>query len=256
MCFPHDSKPPIAPLAGAAIDGERLTLRSQDGTRFMAYAAHPSEPGSGSPAIVVMPDVRGLFPFYEALAPRFAEQGTEAVAIDYFGRTTEFDGSRGESFEFMDHVAQTSPPTVAMDVRAAVEHLRSRGPTERPIFTVGFCFGGTHSWLQAAAGHGLAGVIGFYGMPVSFRLGNDPVAPIARVQDFACPVRGLMGDDDPNIPNEHSEEFREALSAAGVEHEIVVYPDAPHSFFDRQQAEYRSESEDAWRRIQDFVARA
>ena len=65
-----------------------------------------------------------------------------------------------------------------------------------------------------------------------------------------------MGGDDPNIPNEHSEEFREALSAAGVEHEIVVYPDAPHSFFDRQQAEYRSESEDAWRRIQDFVARA
>ena len=256
MCFPLDAKPPIAPLAGAAIDSERLTLQSADGTRLMAFAAHPSEPGPGAPAIVVMPDVRGLFPFYEELAFRFAEQGTEAVTIDYFGRTTELDSSRGEEFEFMEHVSQTSPPTVAMDVRPAVEYLRGRGPAERPIFTVGFCFGGTHSWLQAAAGHGLAGVIGFYGMPVSFQLAQDPVAPITRVGDFACPVLGLMGGSDPAIPNEHSDEFREALSAAGVENEIVVYPNTPHAFFDRQQAEYQSECEDAWRRIQDFVAQA
>ncbi len=256
MCFPYDAEPPIAPLAGAAIDSERLTLRSEDGTELMAFAAHPSEPGPGAPAIVVMPDVRGLFPFYEELALRFAEQGTDAITIDYFGRTTELDSSRGEEFGFMDHIAQTSPTTVAMDVRTAVEYLRDRGSADRPIFTVGFCFGGTHSWFQAAAGHGLAGVIGFYGMPVSFGLGRDPVAPITQVQDFACPVLGLMGGADPNIPNEHSDEFREALSSAGVEHEIVGYPGAPHSFFDRQQAEYQSESDDAWRRIQEFIARA
>ena len=253
MCFPTDATPPIEPLAGAAIDSERLTLRSEDGTQFMARAAHPSEPAPGSPAIVVMPDVRGLFPFYEELALRFAEQGTEAVAIDYFGRTTELDSSRGEDFEFMEHIAQTSPSTVAMDVRAAVEYLR-RGPAGRPIFTVGFCFGGTHSWLQAASGHGLAGAIGFYGMPVSFRAGKDPVAPITRVEDFACPVLGLMGGADTYIPSEHSEQFREALSTARVDHEIVVYPGAPHSFFDRQRSEYQSESDDAWRRIQEFVA--
>lgn len=255
MCFKFDAQPPIVPLAGAALDSERLTLQSSDGTSFTAFAAHPDEPASGAPAIVVMPDVRGLFSFYEELALRFAEQGIDAVAIDYFGRTTELGSSRDEGFEFMDHIAQTSPQTIAADVGAAVDALRGRGPADRPVFTVGFCFGGTHSWLQAAAGHGLAGVIGFYGMPVTFQLGKDPVAPITRVPDFKCPVLGLMGGDDPFIPNEHSDEFRAALTDAGVDQEIVVYPGAPHSFFDRQQSTYQSESDDAWRRIQDFVRR-
>ena len=173
-----------------------------------------------------------------------------------FGRTTELGSSRGEDFQFMEHVAKTSPPTIAQDVRAAVEYLRGRGPAGRPIFTVGFCFGGTHSWLQAASGHGLAGVIGFYGMPVSFGLGQNPVAPIIRVPDFACPVLALQGGADPYIPNDHGEQFDRALSEAGVEHEVVSYEGAPHSFFDRQQAAYQKESDDAWRRIQDFISRA
>jgi carboxymethylenebutenolidase len=34
-----------------------------------------------------------------------------------------------------------------------------------------------------------------------------------------------------------------------------VYPDAPHSFFDRRFDEYRSECDDAWRRMLDFIDR-
>jgi carboxymethylenebutenolidase len=32
-----------------------------------------------------------------------------------------------------------------------------------------------------------------------------------------------------------------------------VYPDAPHSFFDRTSGEYQQECDDAWRRILAFV---
>ena len=39
-----------------------------------------------------------------------------------------------------------------------------------------------------------------------------------------------------------------ALDAAGVEHRTVVYPDAPHSFFDRTR-EYAEASADAWREM-------
>ena len=50
--------------------------------------------------------------------------------------------------------------------RAAVAWLRSpEGGARERIFTVGFCFGGRHSWLAAAGGHGLAGAVGFYGSP-------------------------------------------------------------------------------------------
>ena len=38
-------------------------------------------------------------------------------------------------------------------------------------------------------------------------------------------------------------------------HETVTYDGAPHSFFDRKQAEFADASADAWRRVQGFVTR-
>ena len=51
------------------------------------------------------------------------------------------------------------------------------------------------------------------------------------------------------------ERFDEDIDASGQEHEIVIYPGAPHSFFDRRQAEFAEASEDAWRRVLDFLTR-
>src|SRR6266542_6894339 len=136
MCSELDSLPPIRAIEGGAVEHRDLVLESSDGTRFAAFAALPEEPsGKG---VAVLPDVRGLYRFYEELALRFAERGIAAVAIDYFGRTAGV-GKRGEDFEYMPHFAQTTPETVQSDVRAAVECLRDAGA--EPVFTVGFCFG-------------------------------------------------------------------------------------------------------------------
>src|SRR5688500_16141706 len=104
MCFDLDSRPPIPPIAGAAVDGERVELHASDGARFLAFDATAESPTGA--AVVILPDVRGLHRFYEELALRFAERGIDAVAIDYFGRTAP-DGDRGESFEYMPHVDGT-----------------------------------------------------------------------------------------------------------------------------------------------------
>jgi len=63
-----------------------------------------------------------------------------------------------------------------------------------------------------------------------------------------------MGGDDPGIPEIVVEEFRRALAAAEVEHEIVTYKGAPHSFFDRRYEDYGAESADAWDRVLRFIA--
>ena len=62
-----------------------------------------------------------------------------------------------------------------------------------------------------------------------------------------------MAGDDPGIPPESVAALESALAEAGVEHEVVTYPGAPHSFFDRKQAEYADESADAWRRVLEFI---
>src|SRR3954468_23969322 len=158
MCFDLDSSPPVPPLAGAAVAHEDLVLEAADGNSFAAFGALPDgDPVSG---VVILPDVRGLYRFYEELALRFAERGVAAVAFDYFGRTAGV-AKRGEDFEFMEHVAATPPEAIQADVRASVEWLRGRGA--RRVYVVGFCMGGRHAWLSSAGGHDLAGAVGFYG---------------------------------------------------------------------------------------------
>jgi carboxymethylenebutenolidase len=49
------------------------------------------------------------------------------------------------------------------------------------------------------------------------------------------------------------EAFTAALTAAGVEHEVVVYPNAPHGFFDLKYAEFADACADAWRRTLAFI---
>ena len=117
---------------------------------------------------------------------------------------------------------------------------------------VGFCFGGSNSWLQAAGGHNLAGAIGFYGRPGPSFADNSP-GPADRVSELKAPILGLMGGADQGIPQEQVDDFEQKLKAAGVEHEIVVYPGAPHSFFDRHYEEHADASADAWKRCLEFV---
>ena len=252
MCFELDSLPPIPVIAGAALSHEDLELEAADRNRFAAFAALPDEPGGAG--VVVLPDVRGLYRFYEELALRFAERGYAAVAFDYFGRTAGV-AKRSDDFPFMDHVAQTTPDGIQADVRACVELLRSSaGGSCRTIFTVGFCFGGRNSWLAAAAGHGLAGAIGFYGRPGVSTLDGSP-GPTQRAGEIAAPILALQAGDDPGIPAADNEAFEQALAAAGVEYELVTYAGAPHSFFDRRHEEFAAASEDAWAHVLAFIER-
>src|ERR671937_705098 len=106
MCHDADSSPPIPPISGAAVSHEDLVLEAADGNRFAAFAATPDEPSTTG--VVVLPDVRGLYRFYEELALRFAERGYPTIAFDYFGRTAGV-AKRDDDFEYMEHVRRTTP---------------------------------------------------------------------------------------------------------------------------------------------------
>ena len=77
--------------------------------------------------------------------------------------------------------------------------------------------------------------------------GPDDIAQYAdsSIAVGRCLLRLLPEDDFDAQP----------LSAAGVEHEVHVYPSAPHSFFDRRAEEHAEASEDAWRRMLGFLDR-
>jgi carboxymethylenebutenolidase len=249
VCFDHDSHPPIPPIAGGALDSSLLTLTAADGnqlTAFLARAASPS--GAG---IVILPDVRGLHAYYEELALRFAERGIDAIAFDWFGRTAGL-GRREEGFDYMPHVSAMTWPGSAADIAAATAHLRSVDGAPADVFTVGFCLGGRASFLAATLGLAYAGVIGFYGSPVGAHRSGSP-EPVAVTDRIASPVLGLFGGADAGIPPEAIAAFDAALGEAGVEQRLVIYPGAPHSFFDRKAADFAEASDAAWAEILDFI---
>jgi carboxymethylenebutenolidase len=251
MCVDNDSHPPIAPIAGGSAGGQDLRLTSADGTKFMAYAARAANPtGAG---MVVIPDVRGLHPYYKELADRFAEIGVDAVAIDFFARTAPSD-DRSDSFDFMSQVPLTKPDQLQADIAAAAAHLRGKdGGQVRSLFSVGFCFGGVLSYFQGASDLNYKGVIAFYGWPLGLKRWPDRPKPIDAVSRYKSAVLSLFGGADEGIPQADVDQFNEACRKANVKHDSTVYPGAPHSFFDRKYKEFADASADAWRRVQGFV---
>jgi carboxymethylenebutenolidase len=192
MCFELDSLPPIPIISGAAVSHDEFVLEASDANKLAAFAATPEEPTDVG--VVVLPDVRGLYRFYEALALCFAERGSKAVAIDWFGRTAGVS-KRDDDFPYMEHVEQGTPEEALADAAAGVRLLRD------------------------------------------------------------APVLALQAGDDQNITPADNAAFERAFTDAGVEHEVVTYEGAPHSFFDRRQEDYAEPSEDAWAGVLAFIER-
>ncbi len=241
MCHDDDSRPPSPPQVGEAAREGVLTLTGADGNTFAAYEAVPATPNGRN--IVILPDVRGLHPYYEALAVRFAEAGFHAVAFDYFGRT-QGAAQRPEGFDWQAEIGTLTPEGVESDVAATAAYVN--GLNAGPTFTVGFCFGGSHSWRLSASDLDLAGVMGFYGRP--------PM--VEDVEDrFAKPLLLFVGGADQATPVEDFRALDERLTEREVDHEMYVYDGAPHSFFDRAFAEWEDACADAWERMLAFTAR-
>ncbi|MDB5058307.1 MAG: dienelactone hydrolase family protein [Chloroflexi bacterium] len=248
MCYDSKARPPFPTERRTAAHGSDLILTAEDGNRFAAYAARPEQARGAQ--IVILPDARGLHQFYKDLALLLAEAGIPALAMDYFGRTAGAE-LRDDAFDFMPHMQQLRWETFSADLRAAIQATRDQFG-DQPTFTLGFCMGGAFS-LQAGAGSfGLTGVIGFYAA-LSRAIGGNTT--LDRAASITVPVLGLFGGADQGIPTSEVETLDQILDSTGVEHEIVIYPGAPHSFFDRRWTDFADASADAWKRITGFVER-
>lgn len=246
MCHEPDDFPPLAPAQGQLGEVRRLTLTAADGA--VAAATSAATTRTGAPGIVIVPDVRGLHPFYERLAEQYAHAGVHALAFDQYARSAGTDW-RGADFAYGDLVAAAAG-TVQTDIAAAVAQLRAGGVTR--VFVTGFCFGGRAA-LMAPAEHDLDGAIGFYGWPVTPGADRRSPESVARDGELRAPVLALFGEADPGIPQADRDRYAEALATGGAAHEVITYADAPHSFFDRAQTAHAAHCADAWGRVLRFV---
>ena len=241
MCFSSDQHPPLPPKSSEVGAHGPTELVAQDGNHFRAYDATPVTRRGAS--LVLLPDIRGMHPYYTDLALAFATAGIDTVAVDPYGRTAGVT-ARDEAFEFMPHAKALTSEQVLADSHAAAARLRER--SDDPVFTLGFCKFGGESWLLAASDLGASGCMGFYGRPGAAQEVVDQMT--AKVLILAA------GADQATSPEDNAA-FDRALTESGTEHEFVIYDGAPHSFFDRSFGDWASACDDAWGRMLGFIDR-
>ena len=252
MCHDVDGVPPISGSAGAA--GEQSMLISDDGTSVPAHIAMPAR--RSGVGVLVMPDNRGLSGFYEELTCRLADAGHVAIAIDYYSRTagTDYRGRRlafNEMANVMPHLMQLRKETLNADFMAALEFLRSpAGGGCQALVALGFCVGGRFASLVSAPRFAVHGVIAFYGAPDEL---NGVPGPIQLAAELSGPILAIFGGADDGIPRATVRRYDEALTGAGVEHQFVTYPGAPHGFFDAGLTGFEDAKADAWSRVINFL---
>lgn len=254
MCYDADALPPFYDSPLTAVSTADLLLTAADGAPLAAFRSLPDE--AAGPAVLVLPDNRGLSRFYQELTKRLAEQGMPALAIDYFGRTAG-PGYRDRPAEFgelpnlMPHLGALTRDGLYADFDAALAHLRSLpGGRQRAVISLGFCMGGRFAFLTAHHRFTLSGAIGLYGFPDAL---NGAPGPIQLAAELTAPILGLFAGADEGIPASTVAAFDEALAAAGNQREIITYPGATHGFFEAEPGSFEQECADVWRRILDFA---
>lgn len=226
------------------------------GDRLRAYAAWP-ETMQRCPAVIVVPDVRGLGEHYRDVARRFAAERFFALAVDLYSREGAPDlPDMGAVFRWMRALPD---PRVLSDLGAAVGHLAGRPEVDpAAIGITGFCMGGQYALMAACTVPGLAACVSWYGMlRYADTDARKPASPLDLAPELACPYLGLFGEADAIIPRADVEELRAILTREGKRFDIVTYPGAGHAFFnDTRPDAYRPEAaRDAWPRALAFLRR-
>lgn len=249
MCYDDKAHPPAPPRVTGLATGADVLLGTSDGTEFTVYLATPEHPAGT--AAVLLPDARGLDPFYRELALLFAQTGTATLVIDFFGRSAGTQ-PRAADFDSEPHLQQLRRDTMLRDLAAGISYLHGRAAS--PVFAIGFCMGGGTALLAATTELPLAGVIAFY--PWTGELGQDPALPHDFAETIRCPVLGLFGGADRVIPVTVPRALDDHMTRARVPHQIVIYVGEPHGFFEHHhmgQDGHQAAANDAWKQLLTFL---
>jgi carboxymethylenebutenolidase len=217
--------------------GKQFTLTAADKHQMGAYRADPSGPAKGG--IVVIQEIFGVNHHIRAVCDRLAAEGYAAVAPALFDRMEpnfECGYTPDEIANARKFVANPDFAAMLRDAQAAIDELKKEGP----VAIMGFCLGGTISFLAAAEGAGLSAAVCFYGGHIIKIVDKQP----------KCPTQMHFGEKDASIPMSDVE----TIKAKHPECEIYVYPDAAHGFYCDERGSYNEAAAKlAWQRALEFL---
>ena len=217
--------------------GRFVKLQSPDGHAFDAYLAEPKGVARGG--LIVGMEMYGINSYLTAVCDKFAKEGYLVIAPALFDRLVpgsilpydDAGNRRGKELSaIVDH------ELTMLDVETAAARVRGAGK----VAIMGFCFGGTVTWL-AACRTGVDAAIAYYGS-------NMCDYPEESVR---CPVICHVGDLDTAVPPKNVAAFQ--IKQPSVRWH--VYSGAQHGFDNQTRlARYHGEAASlAYERSLDFL---
>lgn len=221
---------------------QTLNVESSGGSMGL-YEAEPR--GDTRGAIVVLQEAFGVNSHIEDVTGRFAAEGYRAVAPHLFHRSGDPVIEYEDMQTVVEHIMQVSADGLEADLDATLGYLADAGFAPASVGVVGFCMGGSVSFL-AVARRSLGAAVTFYGGGVAEgRFGMPALVELAP--QLQTPWLGLFGDQDQTIPVDQVEALRIAAASAPVATEIVRYADAEHGFHcDARSSYHEPSAKDAW----------
>jgi carboxymethylenebutenolidase len=238
---------------------KRVDLRSDDGVLDL----HVFTPDTGRgpwPAVVLYMDAFGIRPELAAMAQRLASHGYVVALPNLYYRTpfepfapnvVATEGPERERFKGM--IASINHAMVMRDTGLIIAWLDEQPSVRRSgMAALGYCMGG--GYALSAAGTFPDRVV----VAASFHGGSlatdKPDSPHRLAPQMRARVYIGAAEIDASFPPEQQTRLGQALTDAGVQHAIEIYPKAKHGFamnghivYDRDSAELH------WTRLVDLL---
>lgn len=203
------------------------------------YLAHPNQEGK-FPAVIVVHENRGLNPYIEDVARRFAVEGFIAFAPDGLSPVGGYPGNDDDGRKLQRSLDQAK---LKQDMLNSAAFAKAHENSTGKLGATGFCWGGgITNFLAVEMGSGLSAGVPFYGAAAAS-------ADVPRIQ---APLMIQAAEDDPRI-NAMWPDFEEALKANNKEYVHHLYEGTRHGFHNYSTPRYNEAAAKlAWQRTVAF----
>lgn len=176
---------------------EWVKIKMADGTDLNAFVVYP-ERANKAGVVIVIHDIRGMADIPKAVGDQLAQDGYIAIVPDFLsgkgpngGGTESLGSGVGQAIQGLtneDFDARFS---------AAVKYAKGIPASNGKVASLGFCWGGTKSFLAAIQQPTLNAAVVFYGDVPGFRDGPTAYEPL--MSKITAPVMGFYGGSDARI---------------------------------------------------------
>src|ERR1035437_2501231 len=220
---------------------EYTTVPSPQGNgTIRGYLARPANASGKLPGVPVIHENRGLNPYIEDVARRFAVANFVAFAPDGL---TSVGGYPGDDEKGAVKFREVDGPKMVEDFVASAGWLKARPDCTGKIGVVGFCFGGGIANTLAVRIPDLGAAVPFYGRQPS-------AEDTAKIK---APLMLHYAGNDQGV-NAGWPAFEAALKTNNKKYEAFVYEGTQHGFHNDTTPRYdEAAAKLAWQRTLDFL---